>query len=110
MTKAPVTQVTHGTTGASDHVTLDSTVEAMIDVQVPSGVTAISYTIESRPDDAAEWVTEPKASDETADLTVTDKSFSGRVSGKRRWRVNVDSRTGTGDVVLSITESVHTTN
>jgi hypothetical protein len=95
-----MTPVTHGTTGVSGWLELPTPGKYRIDVDVPAGVSAISYTMETLGPGATVAKTASKPNDVDANWTVT-KSIDVEMCGPARFRVNVASRTGTGDVVIT---------
>ena len=96
-----MTPVSHGTTGTSEWLNIPKMGRYRIDIDVPSGVTAISYTIQSKGPGATQPKIEKDPSDSSSTWTFTNESTGVIIDGPCDFRINVASRTGTGDVVIS---------
>lgn len=99
----PERSATVASTGTSDWLYAYMQVPHRIDVDVPGTVSAISYTIETtgESDGVAKTLKKPSAVDD--DWTMTGAMAIG-VEGNAYFRLNIASKTGTGDVVISIRE------
>lgn len=95
-----MTPVSHSSTGASGWFNLPNPGKYRVDIDVPAGVTAISYTIETKGPGATIPKIETKPNDPDSDWTLT-RSVAVIMDGPGDIRANVASRTGTGNVVIT---------
>lgn len=96
-----MTPVSHSGTDESDWFELPGPGEYRIDVDVPATVTAISFTMETMGVGATRPKPVKKPNDVDTDWTITDESACLKMDGPAKFRINVASRTGTGDVVIT---------
>lgn len=96
--------VTTTTTGTTDAVHLQVQAVHRLDIDVPSGISAISYTLETTNSESGEWKTLKQPGDLTTDLTMTE-SMALAMEGQCFVRLNVASLTGSGTVTLTSSEA-----